>query len=101
MVNLQNFAGTPLISDPGARLVKAVVAQNFKVVPVPGPSAVLAALSASGLSAECFTFCGFLPAKSSARVAALKKSKGKAIWAYGYFDLFLDEDLHCKSAQVP
>jgi 16S rRNA (cytidine1402-2'-O)-methyltransferase len=59
-VALVSDAGTPLVSDPGARLVAAVVAAGHGVVPVPGPSAVLAALVASGLPAEPFTFFGFL-----------------------------------------
>jgi 16S rRNA (cytidine1402-2'-O)-methyltransferase len=59
-VALVTDAGTPLVSDPGARLVAAVVAAGHGVVPVPGPSAVLAALVASGLPAEPFTFYGFL-----------------------------------------
>lgn len=53
-------AGTPLLSDPGARIVQAVIAANFDVVPIPGASALLAALVASGLPPEPFTFLGFL-----------------------------------------
>src|SRR5688500_3114100 len=60
-VALVSDAGTPLISDPGARIVQAALEAGHPVVPVPGPSAVLAALVASGLSAERFTFMGFLP----------------------------------------
>jgi 16S rRNA (cytidine1402-2'-O)-methyltransferase len=60
-------AGTPLVSDPGYRLVEAVLAEGFKVVPVPGPSAVLAALVAAGLPTDRFFFEGFLPPKSAAR----------------------------------
>jgi 16S rRNA (cytidine1402-2'-O)-methyltransferase len=59
-VALVTDAGTPLVSDPGARLVSAVIAAGHGVVPVPGPSAALAALVASGLPAEPFTFYGFL-----------------------------------------
>lgn len=59
-VALVTDAGTPLVSDPGARLVAAVLGAGHRVVPVPGPSAVLAALVASGLPAEPFTFFGFL-----------------------------------------
>jgi 16S rRNA (cytidine1402-2'-O)-methyltransferase len=54
-------AGTPLLSDPGARLVRAAIDTDVRVVPVPGASALLAALVASGLSADRFTFYGFLP----------------------------------------
>jgi 16S rRNA (cytidine1402-2'-O)-methyltransferase len=64
---LVSDAGTPLVSDPGARLVRAVTQAGYEVVPVPGPSAVLAALVASGLPAERFTFLGFLPRKGRER----------------------------------
>jgi len=60
-------AGTPLISDPGYRLVKEAAARGIRVVPVPGPSAVMAALSVSGLPTDRFTFVGFLPRKSTKR----------------------------------
>jgi 16S rRNA (cytidine1402-2'-O)-methyltransferase len=60
-VALLTDAGTPAISDPGSRLVEAVVAAGYKVVPIPGPSAVAAALSASGFSGDGFVFLGFLP----------------------------------------
>ncbi|PWN56552.1 16S rRNA (cytidine(1402)-2'-O)-methyltransferase [Abyssibacter profundi] len=64
-------AGTPLVSDPGFRLVRAARERGVEVVPVPGPSAVLAALAAAGLPTDRFVFEGFLPAKSGARRAAL------------------------------
>ncbi|MGQ0562691.1 MAG: 16S rRNA (cytidine(1402)-2'-O)-methyltransferase [Gemmatimonadota bacterium] len=54
-------AGTPLLSDPGARIVQAVIRQGYEVVPIPGASALLAALVASGIEPEPFTFFGFLP----------------------------------------
>lgn len=60
-------AGTPLVSDPGYRLVAQAIEQNVRVVPVPGPSAVLAALSASGLPTDAFLFAGFLPVKDGQR----------------------------------
>jgi len=66
-VALISDAGTPAISDPGALLVQQVLAQHFPVVPVPGASAALCALSASGLIAPHFFFYGFLPAKSGER----------------------------------
>lgn len=60
-------AGTPLISDPGAHLVAAAAEAGFRVEPIPGPSAVLAALSVSGLRAHPFTFVGFLPRRGGGR----------------------------------
>jgi 16S rRNA (cytidine1402-2'-O)-methyltransferase len=70
-VALVSDAGTPLVSDPGERLVAAVLAAGFAVEPVPGPSAVLAALVASGLPAAPFAFLGFLPRRKSERAARL------------------------------
>lgn len=66
-------AGTPLVSDPGGRVVSAVVAAGHDVVPVPGPSAILAALVASGLPADRFTFLGFLPRKGRDRDRDLER----------------------------
>jgi 16S rRNA (cytidine1402-2'-O)-methyltransferase len=60
-------AGTPLISDPGYRLVRSAREAGIRVIPVPGPCALIAALSASGLASDRFIFEGFLPAKSAAR----------------------------------
>ena len=70
-VALVSDAGTPLLSDPGARLVAAAVEAGIEVVPIPGASALLAALVASGLDATRFTFFGFLPRKGRERAAAL------------------------------
>ena len=64
-------AGTPLLSDPGGRLVSAAMAAGVRVFPVPGASALLAALVASGIAAERFTFLGFLPRKGRERREAL------------------------------
>jgi 16S rRNA (cytidine1402-2'-O)-methyltransferase len=72
-VALVSDAGTPLISDPGSNIVREAIARNIKVVPIPGPSAVIAAVSASGLCTTEFTFVGFLPARRVARRARLKE----------------------------
>ncbi|MDQ2963880.1 MAG: 16S rRNA (cytidine(1402)-2'-O)-methyltransferase [Pseudomonadota bacterium] len=72
-VALVSDAGTPAVSDPGAALVHAVAEAGYAVVPIPGPSAVIAALSASGITAPQWLFCGFLPAAATARRAALAR----------------------------
>ena len=68
---LVSDAGTPLISDPGFVLVRTALDAGVRVVPIPGPSALLAALAASGLPPDRFTFAGYLPRKRGARRAAL------------------------------
>ncbi len=70
---LVSDAGTPLVSDPGYKLVQAAIAEGLPVTPIPGPSAVLTALVVSGLPTDRFFFEGFLPAKSAARQARLKE----------------------------
>jgi 16S rRNA (cytidine1402-2'-O)-methyltransferase len=70
-IALISDAGTPLISDPGSRLVDAAVAAKVPVVPIPGPSAVMAALVASGMSLERFTYFGFLPRKGKERTETI------------------------------
>lgn len=65
-------AGTPLISDPGFPLVKMARSLHIAVIPIPGPCAVTAALCASGVPCDTFTFVGFLPAKKNQRLEALK-----------------------------
>ena len=72
-VALVSDAGTPAVSDPGALLVEAVRAAGYRVIPVPGANAALAALSAAGLPAPHFLFYGFLPNKSAARCHALQE----------------------------
>jgi 16S rRNA (cytidine1402-2'-O)-methyltransferase len=70
-IALVSDAGTPLISDPGSRLVNAAIQEGIPVVPIPGASSVLAALVASGMSLERFTFYGFLPRKGKERAETL------------------------------
>ena len=74
-IALVSDAGTPAVSDPGARIVDAVRAAGLRVVPLPGPSAVVGALSASGLVGDRFLFAGFLPVKAKQREAALMELK--------------------------
>lgn len=74
-VALVSDAGTPLVSDPGFRLVGEAREAGIKVVPVPGASAVLAALAASGLPTDAFMFCGFLPPKHGQRQSKLESLK--------------------------
>jgi len=71
-IALVSDAGMPLVSDPGHRLVALCLRHHIPVVPVPGPSALLASLSASGLPSEGFLFVGFLPARSGERRRALE-----------------------------
>ena len=72
---LVSDAGTPLISDPGYNLVLEAKKNGISVVPIPGPSALIAALSSSGIESNNFTFFGFLPSKQSARLKLLKTKK--------------------------
>lgn len=72
-VALVSDAGTPVISDPGHRLISLCLRHNLPVIPIPGPSAVIAALAACGLPSEEFTFLGFLPARPTERQHRLRK----------------------------
>jgi 16S rRNA (cytidine1402-2'-O)-methyltransferase len=72
-IALVSDAGMPLVSDPGYRLVTLCARHQIPVVPIPGPSALLAALSASGLPNEEFLFVGFLPARTGERHRALER----------------------------
>lgn len=74
-VALVTDAGTPGVSDPGFLLVREARAAGIRVVPIPGPSAVVAALSVAGLPADSFVFEGFLPARPGRRLARLKALK--------------------------
>jgi 16S rRNA (cytidine1402-2'-O)-methyltransferase len=82
-VALVTDAGSPGISDPGERVVKAAIAAGFRVEPVPGPTALVAGLTASGLPTEEFHFAGFLPHKSGQRrnrLEALKTVPGTLVF---------------------
>lgn len=74
---LVSDAGTPLVSDPGFRAVRAARAAGIRVSPVPGPSAIIAALSVAGLPSDRFAFEGFLPAKPGARRERLRALAGE------------------------
>jgi 16S rRNA (cytidine1402-2'-O)-methyltransferase len=72
-IALVSDAGTPLVSDPGFRIVREALDRRIPVVPIPGPSALIAAVSASGLPTAEFAFFGFLPARRAARRARLEE----------------------------
>jgi 16S rRNA (cytidine1402-2'-O)-methyltransferase len=74
-ISLVSDAGTPALSDPGFRLVRACRRRGLPVVPVPGPSALTAVLSASGLPTNGFLYVGFLPAKSAARISFFEQHR--------------------------
>lgn len=76
-VALVSDAGTPGLSDPGYELIAAAIAAGYRVEPLPGPSAVIAALVASGLPTDSFVYLGFLPRKASARRDALAALAGE------------------------
>ena len=78
-------AGTPAVSDPGAALVAAVRAAGHVVIPIPGPSALTAALSAAGIEADGVVFAGFLPARGSERRARLAQLAAGP-WAIALFE---------------
>ncbi len=77
-IALVSDAGTPLISDPGFHLVRHCRQQGLTVTPIPGPCALIAALSSAGLATDRFTFEGFLPAKSGARQKVLAQLANEA-----------------------
>ncbi len=74
-VVLVSDAGTPLVSDPGFKLVRAAIAEGLAVTALPGPSAALAALALAGLPTDRFLFAGFLPSKAGMRLQALEELK--------------------------
>ncbi len=71
-VALISDAGTPLVCDPGYKLARAVIDAGYSVIPIPGASSLLTALSGSGLASDSFSFIGFLPSKSTARKQVLE-----------------------------
>ena len=83
-VALVSDAGTPLVSDPGYRLVRACHQAGIRVVPVPGASALLAALVVAGLPTDRFVFEGFLPTKGAGRTAALRRIADSAATSVVY-----------------
>ena len=76
-IALISDAGTPLICDPGYHLLLAAHVEKIKVIPVPGPSALISALSVAGFSSEKFVFEGYLPARKTARRQRLQQLKGE------------------------
>jgi len=84
-IALVSDAGTPAISDPGAELVAAARAAGVTVVPIPGPSAVATALSASGLKGDRYLFLGFIPRKGSERARLLARAAGEE-WSVVLFE---------------
>ena len=84
-VALVSDAGTPLISDPGAELVRAVRAAGHDVVPIPGPSAVATALSAAGLGGDRYLFLGFVPRKGAERRRLLERAAAEP-WPVVFFE---------------
>lgn len=83
-VALVSDAGTPLVSDPGYRIVTAAIESGFPVVPIPGASAVLAGLAASGLPTDEFRFVGFVPSKAAVRRKALAQIANETATVVAY-----------------
>jgi len=72
-IALISDAGTPLLSDPGFRLVRLAIEHQVRIVPLPGPSSIVTALSVAGIATDRFVFEGFLPARQAARIARLNE----------------------------
>ncbi len=77
--NLPVCAGMPTISDPGSHIIRAAIDAGHRVIPLPGPSAAVSALVASGLPADDFRFVGFLPPKTGARRKKLQELAGESL----------------------
>jgi 16S rRNA (cytidine1402-2'-O)-methyltransferase len=99
-IALVTDAGTPGISDPGERVVRAALAAGFKVEPVPGACALVAGLTASGLATKEFHFAGFLPHKSGQRIKTLQRLKNYAGTLVLYESPFRVEKLLAELDQV-
>jgi 16S rRNA (cytidine1402-2'-O)-methyltransferase len=99
-ISLVTDAGSPGISDPGERVVKAAIGAGFRVEPVPGPSAFVAALTASGLPADQFHFVGFLPHKSGQRRKKLEGLKSLEATLILYESPYRVEKLLCELNEV-
>jgi 16S rRNA (cytidine1402-2'-O)-methyltransferase len=84
-VALVSDAGTPVISDPGAELVSAVRRRGFRVVPIPGPTAVATGLSASGFAADRYLFLGFIPRKGKDRAQLLERASREE-WSVVFYE---------------
>lgn len=83
-IALVSDAGMPGINDPGSSVISAAARNGIRVIPIPGPSAFLTALVASGLLGETFLYCGFIAAKSSQRKQQFKKYKGMSSYIYSF-----------------
>lgn len=83
-IALVSDAGTPLVSDPGYRLVRAAIDAQIAIVPLPGPSAILAALAGSGLPTDSFRFAGFVPQKPGARQKFFESLEGETATVIAY-----------------
>jgi len=83
-IALISDSGTPLISDPGYFLVTQAKKEGLRVIPIPGASALITALSVSGLTSDSFTFLGFLPSKQAARIKLLKTLLNETVTSIFY-----------------
>jgi 16S rRNA (cytidine1402-2'-O)-methyltransferase len=88
-VLLLSDAGCPAVADPGGRIILAAHGQDYRVVPLPGPSSIILALMASGLNGQGFTFHGYLPAKPAERKAALSRIESESRES-GYTQIFIE-----------
>ncbi len=99
-VALVSDAGTPCVSDPGYRVLKAAIAEGIHIVPIPGASAAVAALSVSGLASDAFLFVGFLSPRSSKRQARLRQLAGESATLVFYESPKRISDLMAEAKQI-